>query len=408
MDRFSHGRSIRRSARIQDHPRSLVDHRLGGGRPGKISDMTALEEELTRLQRVAFQLNDVLTTKTTKLPPAAIEDLRIALREALNRLVGQVDKFLAGEFDRDVALLASHANDASNASIYEQFTVLRVIANFLAGVISKQKHRASRRQINDLLSVLRGIDHELEGYLEQLQERRLYRDYLWLAENAVAPYSVRGLIPLKESGLLVLADSPGLSFETAAPHSGLGESPADIAVDVYLDTSDSEVIDDVMSRVDDLIEVMGYRQVGDIEVERGSIFRRSRAAADQVTDELKSRLMKVERAFELAQLELRQADVDIREADAVNKLLASLENVPRACLRVGSVLVIKYPHPAADEPVVIVRNLSQLELHVLSRFPEIQRFPETALQALTMTLENVSREYNQLTDSDPGYAPPAT
>ena len=94
----------------------------------------------------------------------------------------------------------------------------------------------------------------------------------WLAENAVAPYSVRGLIPLKESGFLVLADSPGLSFETAAPHSGLGESPADIAVDVYLDTSDSEVIDEVMSRVDDLIEVMGYRQVGDIEVERGSIF----------------------------------------------------------------------------------------------------------------------------------------
>ena len=118
--------------------------------------------------------------------------------------------------------------------------------------------------------------------------------------------------------------------------------------------------------------------------------------------------MKVERAFELAQLELRQADVDIREADAVNKLLASLENVPRACLRVGSVLVIKYPHPAADEPVVIVRNLSQLELHALSRFPEIQRFPETALQALTMTLDNMSREYNQLTDSDPGYSPPAT
>ncbi len=197
-------------------------------------------------------------------------------------------------------------------------------------------------------------------------------------------------------------------FPKTYPHSGLGESPADIAVDVYLDTNDNEVIDEVMSQVDNLIEVMGYRQVGDIEVERGSIFRRSRAAADQVTDELKSRLMKVERAFELAQLELRQADVDIREADAVNKLLASLENVPRACLRVGSVLVIKYPHPATDEPVVIVRNLSQVELHALSRFPGIQRSPETALQALTMTLDSMSREYNQLTDSDSGYSPPAT
>lgn len=371
--------------------------------------MKALEVELSRLERVAFQLNDILATKTTKLPPAAIEDLRVALREVLNRLTGQVDKFLAGEFDRDVAQMTSYANEASDVSIYEQFAALRTIVNFLFRVIGKQKHSTGRRRrINDLLSTLRGINRELEGYLEQLRERRLYQDYLWLAENAVAPYSVRGLIPLKEPGFLVLADSPGLSFETAAPHSGLGESPADIAVDVYLDTNDSAVIDEVMSRVDDLIEVMGYRQVGDIEVERGSIFRRSRAAADQVTDELKSRLMKVERAFELAQLELRQADVDIREADAVNKLLASLENVPRACLRVGSVLVIKYPHPATDESVVIVRNLSQLELHALSRFPEIQRSPETALQALTMTLDSMSREYNQLTDSDSGYSPPAT
>ena len=370
--------------------------------------MSALEAELRRLERAASLLSDLLATKTTKLPPAAIEDLRIALQEVLNRLTGQVDKFLAGQFDRDVAQMTTNANSASNASIYDQLRILQAIADFLDRVIPKAGFKARSRRFRDLFSVLHDIDNELEGYLKQLQERRLYLDYLWLAENAVAPYSVRGLIPLTESGFLVLADSPGLSFETAAPHSGLGESPADIAVDVYLDTDDSEVIDEVMSRVDDLTEVMGYMQVGDVEVERGSIFRRSRAAADQVTDELKSRLMKVERAFELAQLELRQADVDIREADAVNKLLASLENVSRACLRVGSVLVIKFPHTATDEPVVIVRNLSQLELHALSRFPEIQRSPETALQALTMTLDNMSQEYNQLTDSDPGYSPPAT
>jgi len=370
--------------------------------------MTSLEMELTRLERDVFQLSDILETKTTKLPPAAIEDLRIALREDLNRLTRQVDKFLAGEFDGTLAQLTSYANGAANASIYGQLGALRAIVGYLVRAIRTPKFKAGRRQTNALRSVVRGIGHELAGYLEQLQERRLYRDYLSLAGNAVAPYSVRGLIPLKESGFLVLADSPGLSFETAAPHSGLGESPADIAADIYLDTDDNEVIDEVLSRVDNLIEVMGYRQVGDVEVERGSIFRRSRAAADQVADELKSRLMKVERAFELAQLELRQADVDIREADAVNKLLASLENVPRACLRVGSLLVIKYPHPTVDEPVVVVRNLSQLELHALSRFPEIQRSPEKALQALTMTLDNMSREYNQLTDGDPGYSPPAT
>ncbi len=215
---FSHGRSIRRSARIQDHPRSLIDRRHGGGRTGTISGMTALEVQLIRLERVAFQLNDILATKTIKLPPAAIEDLRVALREVLNRLTGQVDKFLAGEFDRDVAQMTSYANEASNVSTYEQFAALRVIVNFLFRIIGKQKYSADRRRTNDLLYTLRDINRELEGYFEQLRERRLYQDYLWLAENAVAPYSVRGLIPLKEPGFLVLADSPGLSFETAAPH----------------------------------------------------------------------------------------------------------------------------------------------------------------------------------------------
>jgi hypothetical protein len=368
--------------------------------------MKLLKADLSRLERVAFQLHELLSTKTTKLPPAAIEDLQTSLREDLDRLIRQGDKFLKGRTSNAYSYLIANANEASNASIYQQLLTLQSFANFIARGITGRSW-ASPRRINPLRSVLQSISDELTGYLRQLLERRLDRDYLWLAEDAVAPYSVRGVIPLKDSGILVLANSPGLSFETSAPHSGLGESPADIAVDVYLDTSDNETIGEVISRVDDLVEVMGYRQVGDIEVERGSIFRRSRAAADQVADELKSRLMKVERAFELAQLDLRQADVDVREADAVNKLLTSLENVPRACLRVGSVLVIKYPHATAGEPVIIVRNLSQLELHALSRFPEIQRSPETALQALTMTLDNMSREYNQLADGDSGYSPPA-
>lgn len=184
-------------------------------------------------------------------------------------------------------------------------------------------------------------------------------------------------------------------------------APADLSVDVYLDTNDNKVINEVMGRVDELVEVMGYRQVGSVEVERGSIFRRSRAVADLVADELKSRLMKVERAFELAQLELRQANVDISEADAVNRLLASLENVPRACLRVGSILVIKYPHSSTGDSIVIVRNLSQLELYTLASFPEIQRSPETALDALTMTLDNMPKQYGQLADGDSGFSPPA-
>lgn len=162
------------SARIQDHPRLVVDLRLGRGRPDTISGMTALEVELSRLERAASQLSELLATTTTKLPPAAIEDLRLALREVLNRLTGQVGKFLPGNFDRDVAQITTNANSASNASIYDQLLLLRSIADFLVMVITREDLRVRNRQVKGLVSVLHDIGDELEGCLKQLQERRLF------------------------------------------------------------------------------------------------------------------------------------------------------------------------------------------------------------------------------------------
>jgi hypothetical protein len=371
--------------------------------------LTFLRSYLGDLDDLVSRLAQLLSSKTTSLPPAAAEDLRTSIRSMTDRLVEQADTFLDGETDPNRAYLyrGIDASKTAGTSVSEQLYSLSTVVSFLFRQIDSES-RARRPEVEELPAVLLAIRDELTKYLVQLQDRRLDQDYIELAVREIAPFSVHGVMPLKKSGFLVVVNSPGLSFETSAPNIGLGESPADIAVDVYLDTDDNKVADEVLSRVDALVKTLGYRQVGNIEIQRGSVFRRSRASADQVADELKSRLMKVERAFELAQLELRQADVDNKEAEAVNKLRASLENVPRACLRVGSILVIKYPHATAGQPVVIVRNLSQLELHALSQFPEIQRSPETALQALTMTLDNIPKEYNQPTGGDPGCAPSAT
>jgi hypothetical protein len=97
---------------------------------------------------------------------------------------------------------------------------------------------------------------------------------------------------------------------------------------------------------------------------------------------------------------LRQAEVDAKEAQAVNALIASLREVPRACIRVGSVLLVKYS--VGNEPVIIVRNLTQLELHALGRFPEIQKNPEQALEALAMAILNVPENPNEITGGEHG------
>jgi hypothetical protein len=56
-------------------------------------------------------------------------------------------------------------------------------------------------------------------------------------------------------------------------------------------------------------------------------------------------------------------------------------------MRVGSILLIKF----SDEngAVLLSRNLSQLEIRALERFPEIQKNPRTVLEALGTAVDSL-------------------
>ena len=162
----------------------------------------------------------------------------------------------------------------------------------------------------------------------------------------------------------------------------------EISVAVFADGNDRQNAR-LLEAVDELVSVLGYGKQRDVEIEKGSIFRRSKAKAVEAlgSKELQDRLVKVERALELEYLDIKQADVDVREAQAVANLIAALKDIPRACQRVGSILLIKYS--VDDVPVLVSRPLSQLEMRALERYPEIQRVPEKALEALVMAMENL-------------------
>jgi hypothetical protein len=70
--------------------------------------MNSVEHELTRLELTAFHLEELLSTKTTKLPPAAMEDLQISLQEIAARLVGQALKLLKKSINKHNAEALSH------------------------------------------------------------------------------------------------------------------------------------------------------------------------------------------------------------------------------------------------------------------------------------------------------------
>jgi hypothetical protein len=211
----------------------------------------------------------------------------------------------------------------------------------------------------------------------------------------------RTILPLPpsiypERGVQVnLNNPPGV--ETSALEPATGDDQ--ISVAAYLDTDDQDAIANVLRYVDDLVLELGYGKPGGISIERGSIFRRSFSKAkDALTSaEMKERLEKIERAVEVQGLLLPQAEVDFKISQAVSGIIANLANTPSACIRAGSILLVKYQ--TDDGSVIFTRNLSSHEIRTLERFPGIQKEPSKALDLLATTIQSLENEISPQADN---------
>lgn len=198
------------------------------------------------------------------------------------------------------------------------------------------------------------------------------------------------------SGNSAWADEPNQDVDTDIRTRGHGVDElsqskplAELGVDVYLATDNQQEIEQVFSAVEELVDLLGYGHSAIVGEFRGSIFRKMKAVSRETltSRELRDRLIKVERAIELNYLDAKQADVDGKEAEAVSKLVGALENVPEACVRLGSILLIKYH--AGTGPIIVTRNLSQIELRAMERFPEIQTKPSNVLTGLAAAVASL-------------------
>jgi hypothetical protein len=160
-------------------------------------------------------------------------------------------------------------------------------------------------------------------------------------------------------------------------------------VDVYLKTEKPEAAAKILSSVDSLVAALGFDGPFDVEMRSGSIFRRSIARLKRglKAADVPSQMAKFERAVELAQVDRRQADVDDKLASAAGRLLDSLKDVPEACVRVGSILIVKYQGPRGQH--VLVRTMSSIEVQAWERFPGIQADPRSALTMLATAVASL-------------------
>jgi anti-sigma B factor antagonist len=143
-------------------------------------------------------------------------------------------------------------------------------------------------------------------------------------------------------------------------------------------TSNEEAGEGVERYLRELLEAIGMQVVYEFPVLRESWFREflvrmKDSTATPTRDEL---LTLMARAIEQQTFDKPQSQIDLVQSQAVFNLLAALEKTPKAAVQVGSLLVVKV------QDVIVVRNLTQLELAYWQRHPHLFRDPDKALQQL--------------------------
>jgi len=193
-----------------------------------------------------------------------------------------------------------------------------------------------------------------------------------------------------ENTLVVIVGSPSGDDVSEEPVELDGGA---VSVDAYLDTDDEELARRAINALDSFARVLGLESPTSESIERGSFWRRAKAFFSKgvSTHEFQELQANVERAIALRAVDAPQSEVDLKTSEAVAQLVASVNEIPQACMRVGSILLVKYQDNIG--PVLLIRTMSPLEVRALERFPEIQKDPRRAIDALVtaaLTLEPVA------------------
>ncbi len=161
-----------------------------------------------------------------------------------------------------------------------------------------------------------------------------------------------------------------------------------IPIEIYLDTNNSKIIFGVYEAVLSFIENIGFEKVFEFKHIKGSWFKRMivKSKIALSPDEVFDKLKEVEYGIEVNTILKHQSEIDKNQSEALLNILKSVENVPNAAIRIGSLLVVKLTTKKGDVNVQ-VRSLSIKELHLLNKKPELLHNPQKIFIALTLEIK---------------------
>lgn len=153
-------------------------------------------------------------------------------------------------------------------------------------------------------------------------------------------------------------------------------APGTLPVTIYLASATGA--SELELAVVELLDLHGVDIVESPPPVIGSWFakRKGRIRHWRSTEEAAEVAARLERVLTVRTLDTAQAEVDLKQAEAVAHLMKALENQDDACIQVGSLFLLKV------DGTTIVRNLTPRELTFLSRHPSVLATPRQVLAAL--------------------------
>lgn len=152
-------------------------------------------------------------------------------------------------------------------------------------------------------------------------------------------------------------------------------------VEVSVGLSDGAHHAEVEEALRSVLDAMGLRVKYSGPAVRGSWRRRllARAKAEAPSPEQVAALL--ERGVELRAVDQSQAEVDLKQAEAVAKLISALDKEADAAIQIGSILLVKVG------VVYSVRTLSPVQMRLLRRQPGLLHNPVTILNQLSVAVD---------------------
>lgn len=144
-----------------------------------------------------------------------------------------------------------------------------------------------------------------------------------------------------------------------------------------------EVLDEIGRSVELLLGPDEFGVANELPEESGSWWKRAWLKTKLFFSraDVQDRIGKAERAVLAAYLDKPQAEANEHQANAASRLIASLEGTSRACVQVGTLLLVKATN-SAGESALVARTLTPGELKQLEEHQTMLRHPEQILEWL--------------------------